>query len=83
MLGPERLPKVARTVGEWVGGRAQRYVAPGEKRHQSRDRADRAGKDPRRARRRSRCGHRSRSRLRHRLAGPGRRRLPRERRHRR
>jgi len=26
VLGPERLPKVARTVGEWVG-KAQRYVA--------------------------------------------------------
>ena len=26
VLGPERLPKVARTVGEWVG-KAQRYVS--------------------------------------------------------
>ncbi len=26
VLGPERLPKVARTVGEWAG-KAQRYVA--------------------------------------------------------
>ena len=26
VLGPERLPKVARTVGDWVG-KAQRYVA--------------------------------------------------------
>jgi sec-independent protein translocase protein TatB len=26
VLGPERLPKVARTVGEWIG-KAQRYVA--------------------------------------------------------
>jgi sec-independent protein translocase protein TatB len=25
VLGPERLPKVARTVGDWVG-KAQRYV---------------------------------------------------------
>ena len=26
VLGPERLPKVARTVGEWAG-KAQRYVS--------------------------------------------------------
>ena len=26
VLGPERLPRVARTVGEWAG-KAQRYVA--------------------------------------------------------
>src|SRR6202008_2118367 len=25
VLGPERLPKVARTIGEWIG-KAQRYV---------------------------------------------------------
>ncbi len=36
VLGPERLPKVARTVGEWAG-KAQRYVSQVKARHQSRD----------------------------------------------
>ena len=41
VIGPERLPKVARTLGV-LFGRLQRYVDAGEVRHQPRDGAGRA-----------------------------------------
>ena len=52
VIGPERLPRVARTAGHLLG-RFQRYVARGQVRHQPRDGARRAEEaaDQRRGRR--------------------------------